>query len=246
MTKNLGTALVTGSAKRIGREIVIDLARKGYDVVIAYNESKVAAQKLAAEVSKNFQVKAEIYSCDLRDIEQAKKMAQFMVNNFKNWNLLINNASIFSKSKFISGSEKDLMDNLNIHLISPLILSKEFAKIAPQDSQIINMIDKNIVRHDTSYFYYLLSKKSLAESTKMMALELSPKIRVNGIAPGFILNSIDGETSEMDQKIIKKIPLERKGDPKDICQAVQFLLENKFINGQIIFVDGGASLNHAG
>ena len=81
----------------------------------------------------------------------------------------------------------------------------------------------------------------------MLALELAPQIRVNGIAPGFILNPIDQEISAKNTKnIIKKIPLKAKGEPENIWQAVEFLLKNKFVNGQIIFVDGGASLNHAG
>ncbi len=245
--KRSNAALITGGAKRIGREIAICLASRGYDLLISYNNSKKEAEKLADEISKKYQVRVEIFHCDLTDARQAKKLINFAKDNFKNLNLLVNNASIFNKSKFLSAGENELLDNLNIHLISPLILAKEFAKFAGKNAQIINMIDKNIVRFDTSYFHYLLSKKSLAESTKMLALELAPSIRVNGIAPGFIINPIDGGISQNDiDKIIKKIPLEKKGDIKNIIQTVEFLLDNNFINGQIIFVDGGASLNHAG
>jgi len=245
-TRN-NAALITGGAKRIGREIAIFLASKGYDLLISYNNSKKEAEKLASEIAKKYQVKVEIFKCDLIDIKQAKKLINFAKINFKNLNLLINNASIFNQSKFLEGSENQLMDNLNIHLISPLILSKEFAKFAKKDAQIINMIDKNIVRYDTSYFHYLLSKKSLAESTKMLALELAPNIRVNGIAPGIIMAPVYQGISKIDEEnIIKKIPLARQGDVKNIIQTVEFLLDNNFVNGQIIFVDGGASLNHAG
>lgn len=247
-TRNNNAALITGGAKRIGREIAIFLASRGYDLLISYNNSKKEAEKLASEIAKKYQVKVEIFKCDLSDTNQAKKLINFAKINFKNLNLLINNASIFNKSKFLGAAENELLDNLNIHLISPLILSKEFAKFAnKKDAQIINMIDKNIVRFDTSYFYYLLSKKSLADATKMLALELAPSIRVNGIAPGFIINPIDDGISQNEtEKIIKKIPLAKKGDIKNIVQTVEFLLDNNFINGQIIFVDGGSSLNHAG
>ena len=109
------------------------------------------------------------------------------------------------------------------------------------------MVDKNIVRFDTNYFYYLLSKKFLAELTKMLALELAPEIRVNGIAPGFILNSVSEKNpSQETQNLLKKIPLKTKGEVENIYQAVEFFLKNKFVTGQILFVDGGASLNHAG
>lgn len=250
-SNKIGAALITGGAKRIGREIAVFLASQGYDIAISYNKSKSDAQKLATEITNKFAVKCEIFSADLCDEKAAKKLAQDVIKKFPQLNLLINNASIFRKSKFLSESELELRHNINIHFIAPLILSQEFAKNVAakkiKDAQIVNMIDKNIVRFDTQYFYYLLSKKNLAELTKMLALQLAPKIRVNGIAPGFILNPIDGEVSqEVLKNIVKKIPLQKKGDPKNIVQTVKFLIENDFVNGQIISVDGGASLNHAG
>lgn len=247
MTKTSQTALITGAAKRIGRAMAENLAKKGYNLVISYNNSKKEAEILAQNLVKKYQIEVQIAKCDLRDLEQTKQLAEFMKKNHKNWNLLINNASIFQQSKFTSGSEKDFSSNFNIHLFSPLILAQEFAKVSAKNAQIINMIDKNIARFDTSYFHYLLSKKSLADATKMLSLQLAPKVRVNGIAPGFILSAIDGKNSKkLDEKIIAKIPLQKKGEIENICQALDFLLENQFVNGQIIFVDGGASLNHAG
>jgi len=237
------TALITGGAKRIGREIAFLLAARGYDLVINYNNSKAEAEKLAAEIGEKFKVKCVIFKADLRDLEQTKKLAEFVKKNSSNWNLLINNASIFNQSKFLTASESESSDNLNIHFFSPLILAKEFAKNSPENGQVINLLDKNIVRYDTNYFHYLLSKKFLAEATKMLALELAPNIRVNGIAPGFILEPIDNSNA---QSFVKKIPLQKKGDAKNIVQAVDFLLTNEFVNGQILFIDGGASLNHAG
>ena len=243
----IGTVLITGAAKRIGHEIALNLAKAGYDLVITYNKSKEDAEKLAKEVNKKFGRNCEIYQCDLLDLEQVKKMAKFMKTKFSNWNLLINNASSFGKSKFLTKPDFEMFDDLKIHLMSPMILSKEFAKNPSKNSQIINMIDKNITRHETSYFYYLLSKKFLAEMTKMLAVEIAPEVRVNAVAPGFILSSIDEKNpSKETTNLIKKIPLKRKGEVEEIWLAIELLLKNKFINGQILFVDGGASLNHAG
>lgn len=250
-SKKIGAALVTGGAKRIGREIVINLASQGFDIAISYNKSAAESKKLASEIVKKFAVKCEIFSSDLCEEKSAAKLAKDVIKEFPHLNLLVNNASIFNKSKFLSAPDQELFDNLNIHLIAPLILAKEFAKNVSakkiKNAQIINLIDKNTVRFDTSYFYYLLSKKSLAELTRMLAIELAPQIRVNGVSPGFILDPIDEKVpSDKTQSIIKKIPLQRKGDPKNIVQTIEFLLRNDFINGQIISVDGGASLNHAG
>lgn len=244
--------LITGSAKRIGREMAFTLAAKGFDIAIHYNNSKAEALKLADEIKNKFKVKSEIFYCDLQQPTTVKKLAMDVIKKFPNLNLLINNASIFRESKFLTAPENELLDNLNTHFISPLILAKEFAKHVIANkikaAQIINIVDKNIVRFDTNYFYYLLSKKNLAELTKMLALELAPHIRVNGIAPGFILNSVNAKdvSEEYVQKLVKKIPLHKKGDVKNICQTIEFLLANDFISGEIIFVDGAASLNHAG
>lgn len=249
--KTIGAALITGSAKRIGAQMALNLAKKGYDIVISYCGSKHDAEILSEKITTTYAVKCEIVQCDLQDQSQAKELLRFSIQKFPHLNLLINNASIFGKSQFLTAPDSELMENLNLHFIAPLILSKEFARnIAEKntkDAQIINMIDKNIARYDTQYFYYLMSKKFLAELTKMLSLELAPDIRVNAIAPGFILNSVNEENpSQETQNLIKRIPLKTKGEVENILQTVDFLLDNTFTTGQILFIDGGASLNHAG
>jgi NAD(P)-dependent dehydrogenase (short-subunit alcohol dehydrogenase family) len=102
------------------------------------------------------------------------------------------------------------------------------------------------VRFDTKYFDYILSKKSLAEMTKMLALQLAPRIRVNGVAPGFVSNVHGVDSEEETHKLTDKIPLKRTASEDDIVCGIKYLLSNKFVTGEILFVDGGASLNHAG
>ena len=133
------TALITGGSKRIGREISIFLASQGYDLVISYNESKNEAEKLSKEIVKKFGVKCEIFKADLRDEKQTKELAKFVRNNSKKWSLLVNNASVFQKSKFLTAAESEMSDNFNIHFFSPLILAKEFAQSAPKNGQIISL-----------------------------------------------------------------------------------------------------------
>ena len=248
MLKN--TALITGASKRLGREMAIFLAQKNYDLVLHYNTAKQEALNLQAEIINKYSVKCHLVSFDLLDAKQVENSASIFADF--SINLLINNASIFSKSQFLDQQQwHQLADNLGIHLTSPLVLAKHFAyhclqKKLPQ-AQIINMLDKNIARYDTSCFFYLLSKKFLAEATKMLSLELAPHIRVNGIAPGFILSSVNESNPQAEkEKIGKLIPLKHIGNPSKITSALDFLLNNDFITGQIIFVDGGASLNHAG
>jgi len=250
MNKNL--AIITGGVKRIGGEVAINLAKKGFDIVVTYNKSESEAINFSKDISNKFGVACHIYQCDLSDLQNTKKLAQDLFKNHPNCNLLINNASIFSKSKFLQTDILELEKNMNVHLNSPLILSHAFALNSQKNnlanSQIINLIDKNISRYETSYFHYLLSKKSLSEATKMLSLQLAPNIRVNAIAPGYILEPIDNEQIDEKKKesIINKIPLQRKGNVKNIVMSVDFLIENDFVNGQILSIDGGASLNHAG
>ena len=246
---NKNTALITGASQRLGKEMAICLAKKGFDLVIHYNKSQTQATQLLQELKQNYNINGATIDGDLSDKSSTKKIANFMFENYPNWNLLINNSSIFNKSKFLDDLDEEFENNLAIHLTSPLYLSHFFAKnvIAKKikNAQIINMLDKNIARTDTAHFYYLLSKKFLAEFTKMLSLEVAPSIRVNGIAPGYILPE-KNVSAEYAEKTSKLIPLQKIGNVKNIVQTLEFLLENDFINGQILSIDGGASLNHAG
>jgi len=253
MTKtNRNLALITGGAKRIGAGISRSLASLGYDIAISYHSSKDEATNLCSEISREFGVNCDCYKVDLFDLDATQKFSKKFFSDNKNCNLLVNNASIFERSLFLENDVDELARNMNIHLNSPLILAKEFSVNSKReilsDSQIINLIDKNVARFDTGYFYYLLSKKSLAEATKMLSLQLSPHVRVNGISPGYILDAVDGskDLEGYKERVINKIPLQRQGDVKNIIQTVEFLIKNDFVNGQIIAIDGGASLNHAG
>jgi short-subunit dehydrogenase len=104
-SKNSSAALVTGAAKRIGREIALSLASQGYDIAISYKKSGVEAKKLAQEIEKNFGVKCEIFRSDLREENAARKLAAEVVKKFPNLNLLVNNASVFGKSKFLAAPD---------------------------------------------------------------------------------------------------------------------------------------------
>lgn len=245
---SLGTALITGGAKRIGAAIAIALARDGYDIIIHCNSSQNSAKVLQKQI-KAIGVNCQIIVADLLNKSEVASLVKEL-KKINNWRVLINNASIFYQSKFLTSGIDELEKYFTIHVKIPAILSKELALTCQKNNyagNIINMIDKNIVRYQTKYFHYILSKKSLAELTKMLALELAPQIRVNGIAPGFILNSVDEKNPDAETvQLLAKIPLHKKADEGDITNGVKYLLNSDFITGHILFIDGGASLNHAG
>jgi len=151
--KNKNTALITGASQRIGKEMAIYLAKKGYDLVIHYNKSRAQATQLIEELKQLYNIEGTTIDGDLSDKSSAQKITNFMFKNYSNWNLLINNSSIFHRSKFLNDLDEEFEKNLNIHLTSPLYLSHFFAKNVIEkkikNAQIINMLDKNIARIDT-------------------------------------------------------------------------------------------------
>ena len=234
-----GAVLITGAAKRIGRAIALSLARRGYDIALHYYRSGSDAQALARAVVK-LGVRCELFGCNLFDDKETLALTVQVATRFPHLNLLINNASIFQPSQFHRDDLKLLNVHWNIHVKAPFILTSEFARIIKR-GQVINILDAGIVRHKTQHVGYLLSKKALAELTQLAAVQLAPQIRVNGIAPGYILPP-EGKTETSLKQRIRCIPLQKKGDEEAVTRSIDYLIDNHFLTGQILFVDGGEHL----
>ncbi len=234
----IGTALITGSAKRIGQEIALKLASIGYKIALHCNKSMNEAEVLANKISKIST--CTIFSNDLSKEDELLSLISLVKKKFPDLNLLINNASVFQKTSILNTNIDVFNQNLNINFKAPFFLTRDFA-LKCKKGQIINMLDAKIVHNDISYASYTLSKKALADLTKISAKELAPNIRVNGIAPGYIL-APEEQNSCYLKKRPKTILLQRKGEPEEIIKAIEFLIHNTFITGQFIFVDGGDHL----
>jgi len=244
-------AIVTGGARRIGKAISFKLAELGYDLQIWCNSSFESAHQMKSDLRQKFNSNVEIVKCDLFNQNATELAAQKFIYGQKNISLLVNNSSIIRKSDFLGSWPVDFLENLNIHLIAPMLLSHAFAKnFFVQNNisgQVINILDKSITRFETANFNYLLTKKFLCEATKMLALQLAPKIRVNAIAPATISIPDDQTQHESYLEKLKNLnPMQVIGKTSDITSALEFLLKNHFLNGQILFVDGASSLNHGG
>lgn len=232
-------ALVTGGGKRIGRAIVLALAKAGYDIALNYNSSYKEAKETAKEVKRLGQ-KCILFQFNFTKVVNGANLIKKAKKKLPKLCLLINNASIFKNGEFLKTSVDLFEKHFNTNFKVPFFLSQDFAKFCKK-GQIINMLDTNIVRKQSKYFAYTLSKKMLYEFTKMAAVELAPNIRVNAIAPGPILPP-PGKNEEYLKLAGEKVPLKRKGEIKNILQALIFFLENDYITGQCIFVDGGKNL----
>jgi pteridine reductase len=237
------TALVTGAAKRIGREISLALADEGVNVAVHYRNSREEAEKLCSEINirgvKSWPVKA--------DFERSEEYGGFMERVWDTAgkvDFLVNNSSIFTKSSLREMDFAGLRQNMEVNAWVPLILSRDFARLAGT-GKIINIIDTRVWQYDWTHTSYILSKHMLWTLTRMTALEFAPGITVNAVAPGLILPSEGMDQSGFD-KMAQKAPLKSHGDPGDIADAVIYLLKSRFLTGVVIHVDGGLHLMEYG
>lgn len=233
-------ALITGGAQRIGKAIARAFANKGIDIALHYHHSRDEAEETAEQI-RNVPVQCQLFQADLSDTGSARHLMNVVSQTFPDTQILVNNASVFKRMDYSDTDEILFDEAINLHLKAPFFLIQQFARLG-HHGLVINMLDTKITKELTSYMAYSLSKKSLADLTRLAAKALGPKIRVNGIAPGIILPSSDTSQTALD-RLIQRIPLKQQGQPEQIAQAAVFLWENPFITGDILYLDGGEHLS---
>jgi 3-oxoacyl-[acyl-carrier protein] reductase len=238
-------ALVTGSSKGIGKEIIRELARSGYDVVINYNNSKEEAYSLNEEISK-YDVKSLVVKCDVSNEDEVKNMIDEIHSQMGSVDILVNNAAVNYNDFFYKKTVEDFKRTMDVNVLGAFLVSKYVSKdmINNKWGRIINISSTNGI--NTYYpvcFDYDASKAALISLTHNMAIEFAPYINVNAITPGFI--GTESELEGMDEEFIKneeeKILVKRMGTPSDVAKLVKFLISDdaSFINNSVIRVDGG-------
>ncbi|MBI3251985.1 MAG: SDR family oxidoreductase [Candidatus Omnitrophica bacterium] len=237
------TALVTGAAKRVGRQIALDLAAKGADILIHYRESRAEAESLASEI-RALGRNAAVFAADLTKAADIQKMTAAIFKKFPSVDILVNSASLFYKTPLENVTEADWDKLLDANLKGPFLLSREIGIKMSQGKggKIVQIADWSGFRPYKDYAPYCVSKGGLLTLTKSLARDLAPKVLVNAVAPGPVLPPPDMTDAEK-VAIAKSTLLGRWGDPADVANAVIFLLENDFINGAVLVVDGGRSVS---
>jgi NAD(P)-dependent dehydrogenase (short-subunit alcohol dehydrogenase family) len=234
--------IITGGATRIGAAISKKLSGPGIEIVIHYNKSKSSAEKLKKELSKS-ETKVYLVKGDLSKEKDVKKIVKFAKSKLKYFDCLVNNASLFENDKIENFTTNSWGRHLRTNLRAPALLSKEFAKnTKSSNNNIINIIDQRIFKLTPFFFSYTISKTGLYTLTKTSAMSLAPNIRVNGIAPGPTLKN-KKQTEKHFRKQYLATPLKRQVDLKEICNAVDFLINNRSITGQVLAIDSGQNLN---
>lgn len=238
-----GTALVTGGAVRLGKVFSVALAEAGYNIAIHYNSSSRRAIE-TADLCRQKGVECDLFQFDFKQSDDVSELITRVYKRFPDLNVLINSASAYNQATMMDTTEELLEKQFKINFMTPYFLTKSFAKQCKTGS-VINIIDNKIAFNQYQYSAYLLSKKSLAELTKLAALELAPAIRVNALAPGVVLPASERTQGYIDWRV-KGIPVQRQGTTENITQALHYLLNNEFICGEILTVDGGESLTNTG
>jgi len=233
------TALVTGGAKRLGRAIGLALAREGCGVVIHYGGSASDAEQTAQDISQ-LGARAWTVQGDLSKPENAADILERAWGIAGRLDLLVNSASIFPESIFSDFAPEEVHDNMNLHALSPALLARALHAKGGEGA-IVNMIDCMIADYDKKHLAYHLSKRMLHTLTRIMAVELAPRFRVNGVAPGLVLPPAGKDESYL-AGLASSNALNRYGNAEDVAAAVVFLMKSDFVTGQTIFVDGGRNL----
>lgn len=232
-------ALITGASKRIGRETALALAEQGVNVVVHFNRSEGEARQLAGELERKG-VKAWTIQADFRRPKEYQSLIDRARSEAGGLDILVNNASIFPSETLGELAWSGFSADMEVNAWVPLILSRGFAQGAKRGS-IVNLHDTHLQGFDFRHAGYILSKHVLAELTRMMALELAPNVTVNAVAPGLILPPPGADEGYLVNHA-RALPLQRHGAPRDVAEAILFLLRSDFITGQVIYVDGGRQL----
>jgi len=229
-------ALVTGAAHRLGKVFALTLAQHGFDILLHYHQSLDAARQTQEEI-ESVGMRVILTQADLTEPAQIESL----VSNLNALDVLVNSAAFMPSGKVDSLSIENWDTSLDLNLRAPFLLAQECAKKMTDGGLIVNITDVGAQKAWSRYPSYTVSKAALESLTKILARALAPKIRVNAIAPGFVLQS-DIVTDEEWQRLVNRIPLKRPARTEEIASALEFLLKNEYITGQTIVVDGGYSL----
>lgn len=234
-------ALVTGGATRIGAAITAHLAQCGWEVIIHYKSSDTKARSLSESLQAlHSERQFPVVRYDLFNWKEIDGFWNNVVQQYGSPDLLVNNASLFQPGR-ISDTSTDLMESmLNINFMAPFYMAQAFSRTTT-DGAVINLLDTAITTNGTTHAAYLLAKKNLGEFTKMAALEWAPEIRMNAIAPGPVLPPPDKSIDHLNA-VALKTPLQQIVDVKALLSALDYLLANKNVTGDILFCDSGQHL----
>jgi NAD(P)-dependent dehydrogenase (short-subunit alcohol dehydrogenase family) len=240
------TVLVTGSAKRLGREIALALAAGGWQVAVHFRGSAADAAKTVEDCRHCGPAGSlfESFQADLGDEAQTRALLPRVIQHFGAVDAVVNNASVFEHDTVTSFGYEALTAHLRTNTGAPVLLAQalhEHVSARAASGVVVNLLDQKLWNQNPDFLSYTLSKAALEAANTMLAIALAPQLRVVGVAPGLTLTSHMLSQEKFDQ-LHRLSPLGRSSTPQDVVSAVKFALENQSITGTTLLVDGGQHL----
>ncbi len=234
-------AIVTGAAHRLGRAIALGLARSGYAIGLHYFQSEGAAAETAREI-ESLGVPAALLPADLTDEQQIDRMFAAVARLPFRLRVLVNSAGVMQPANLRDMPAEQWDLTLDLNLRAPFLCAQRAARLMVEEGGIIvNVTDAGDQRAWTGFPAYIVSKAGLEALTRLLARTLAPQIRVNAVAPGLILPP-PGFPDQNWMRLVERLPLKRSGDPDEVVKAVEFFIQNEYITGQTVAIDGGYQL----
>lgn len=240
-------ALVTGSARRVGRAIALELARQGAHIMVHYHGSEPADVRDALQEIKSLGLQAFAIDADLSQADGVERLFQAFQERYDRLDIVVNNAAIFQQRDFLELSLEDWDLTMALNLRAPFLITQRAALImqaqSPPGGVIVNICDAGVDRPWLQYPHHGISKSALWTLTQVSALALAPDIRVNAVVPGPVLKTDRQDlTDEAWARVGQRIPLGRTGEAGDVARAVVYLCQEDYATGALLHLTGGEHL----
>ncbi len=235
-------ALVTGAARRLGRELALALARAGADIVVNYQKSASEAQELVRAIEALGQ-RAILVQGNVALARDVRRLLEVVTEVFGTLDILVNNASTFENVPLLEITEEQWDRVMAVNLKGPFLVSQAFYPLlrAHRHGLIVNMTDLAGIQTWPAYGHHGVSKAAVIHLTKVLARHFAPDVRVNAIAAGTVLPPADYTAAQVES-LRGRTPLQRIGTPTDVVRALLYLVEADYVTGEMMIVDGGRLL----
>ncbi len=235
-------ALVTGAARRLGRAIALALGARGYAVAVHHNASRAEAHDLVDRLGGS-DAGAAAFDADLADPAAVAGLVPRVAEALGPLHVLVNNAALFERDVLATLTPASWRAHMAVNLEAPLFLIQAFARQVPEGAvgNVINMIDQKVLNLAPAYLSYTAAKSALWSLTRTLALELAPRVRVNGIGPGPTLPNRTQSPAEFE-RYAAAVPMGRGPSVEEVANAVLFILDQPSLTGHLLPLDGGEHL----
>ena len=238
------TALITGSGTRLGLEFARHLASRGYALILHSNNSTQTAEALSVELNSKgtiaYNVPAD-FSTNAGIQQLIDRTKEILGSRSLGLEVIINSAAVMLAGRIGEISSVEIDQMMSINFKAPFLISQALIPIMKQNGVVINISDVGAEKIWLKYPIYSLSKNILTQSAKFFTKQFSPEVRINTLSLGIILQNVN-ITSQVWDQLMEKVPLKRAGQIKEVISGIDFLIDNKYVTGQTIIIDGGRSL----